>query len=127
MGDGADTFRTPAEAYDRHIGRYGPELAHVLAGRAGVRTGERALDVGCGPGALTAELVARLGADQVAAIDPSRPFAEACGARHPGVDVRVGAAEALPFEDGAFDRTLAQLVVNFMTDPPAGVREMRRV
>src|SRR3954453_6978890 len=118
MGDGADTFRTPAEAYDRHIGRYGPELAHVLAGRAGVTPGERALDVGCGPGALTSELVARLGADHVSAIDPSRPFAEACGARHPGVDVRVGTAEGLPFADATFDCALAQRVVNFMSDAP---------
>src|SRR4051812_18752089 len=127
MGDGADTFRTPAEAYDRHIGRYGPELAHVLAAHAGVAPGMRALDVGCGPGALTAELVTRLGADHVAAIDPSRPFAEACAARHPDVDVRVGAAEALPFADATFDCALAQLVVNFMTDAPAAVRELRRV
>jgi SAM-dependent methyltransferase len=124
---GAATFRAPAEAYDRHIGRYGPELARALIDAAGVRAGERALDVGCGPGALATELVALLGPDQVTAVDPSAPFAEACRARLPGVRVEVGAAEALPFEDAAFDHALAQLVVNFMTDPPAGVREMRRV
>jgi SAM-dependent methyltransferase len=125
--EGAATFRTPAEAYDRHIGRYGAELARALIAAAGVREGDRALDVGCGPGALTGELAARLGADRVAAVDPSEPFAAACAARLPGVRVEVGAAEALPFGDGAFDAALAQLVVNFMTDPEAGVREMRRV
>jgi SAM-dependent methyltransferase len=124
---GAATFRIPAGAYDRHIGRYGPELARALVGAAGVRPGERALDVGCGPGALTSELVSVLGAGHVAAIDPSAPFAQACRERHPGVAVEVGAAEALPFADATFDHALAQLVVNFMTDPPAGVREMRRV
>jgi SAM-dependent methyltransferase len=129
VGDapGAATFRTPAEAYDRHIGRYSGELARALIAAAGVRAGESAVDVGCGPGALTEELVALLGAESVAAVDPSEPFAEACSRRLPGVRVEVAAAEALPFEDAAFGHALAQLVVNFMGDPPAGVREMRRV
>jgi SAM-dependent methyltransferase len=129
MGEapGAATFRTPAEAYDRHIGRYGRELARALIGATGVQPGDSALDVGCGAGALTSELAALLGRGQVTAAEPSAPFAEACRERLPGVDVRVAAAEALPFEDRAFDHALAQLVVNFMTDPPAGVREMRRV
>ena len=83
--------------------------------------------MGCGPGALAAELVARLGAESVAAVDPSPGFAEACRSRLPGVDVRSASAESLPFPDATFDRTLAQLVVNFVTDPPAGVAEMRRV
>jgi len=124
---GAATFRTPAEAYDRHIGRYGGALARALIAAAGIRPGDRALDVGCGPGALTRELAARLGPEHVAAVDPSPPFAAACAERLPGVRVEVAAAEALPFEDGTFDAALAQLVVNFMTDPPAGVRELRRV
>jgi SAM-dependent methyltransferase len=45
----------------------------------------------------------------------------------PEVDVRRSAAEQLPFPDGAFDAALAQLVVHFMTDPVAGLREMGRV
>jgi len=129
MGDpsGAATFRAPAEAYDRHIGRYGRELARALIDAAGVRPGHRALDVGCGPGALTSELRALLGAERVAAVDPSIRFVEACRRRLPGVDVQVASAEALPFDDAAFEHALAQLVVNFMTDPRAGVREMQRV
>jgi SAM-dependent methyltransferase len=124
---GAETFQAPAAAYDRHIGRYSPALARALIAAAGLRPGDRALDVGCGPGALTTELAAALGAEHVAAVDPSPPFAEACRHRLPGVQVEVAAAEALPFGDGSFDHALAQLVVNFMSDPPAGVREMRRV
>jgi SAM-dependent methyltransferase len=116
-----------AEAYDRFMGRYSGPLAPLLAEFAGVAAGERVLDVGCGPGALTAELVRRLGAGSVAAVDPSEPFVEAAKARQPGVDVRRAAAEALPFDDGEFDASLAQLVVHFMADPLAGVAEMARV
>jgi SAM-dependent methyltransferase len=116
-----------ADAYDRHIGRYSGALGRALIAAAEVREGERALDVGCGPGGLTTELVAVLGPDNVAAVDPSPPFVAAAGARLPGVDVRVAPAEALPFPDGTFDVALAQLVLNFMSDPVAGVRELRRV
>jgi SAM-dependent methyltransferase len=121
------TFAVAAESYDRFMGRYSMPLAPLLADFAGVGQGQRVVDVGCGPGALTTELVTRLGSAAVAAVDPSEPFVEAARARHPGVDVRRAAAEELPFEDGAFDAALAQLVVHFMTDPVAGLREMARV
>ncbi len=124
---GAETFRASADAYDRLVGRYSPRLASALIGFAGVEPGMSALDVGCGPGALTGELAARLGADRVSAADPSQPFVQACRARHPGVEVVQAPAEGLPFGDGTFDAVLSQLVVNFMGDPQAGVREMARV
>jgi SAM-dependent methyltransferase len=89
--------------------------------------GQRVLDVGCGPGALTAELVRRLGPDSVNAIDPSESFVAAVRQRLPEVDIRLASAEQLPFEDGAFDVAMAQLVVQFMNDPVAGLREMARV
>ena len=120
-------FAAPAEHYDRFMGRYAPALAVALADAAGVEGGMRVVDVGCGPGGLTHELVRRTGADRVAAIDPAPQFAEACRERHPGADVRVGAAEALPWADGAFDVALSQLVIGFMRDPDAGVAEMCRV
>jgi SAM-dependent methyltransferase len=120
-------FAVAAEAYDRFMGRYSTPLAPLLAGFAGVRAGQRVLDVGCGPGALTAELVQRLGPSEVFAVDPSEPFVEAARERNPGVDVRRAAAEQLPFPDDAFDTSLAQLVVHFMADPVAGLSEMARV
>ena len=121
------SFAVSADAYDRFMGRYSVQLAPGLADLARVRAGQRALDVGCGPGALTAELVRRLGPQAVAACDPSEPFVAAAGERHPGVDVRLAAAEELPYPDDTFDVTIAQLVVHFMTDPIAGLAEMARV
>jgi SAM-dependent methyltransferase len=120
-------FRTSADAYDRFVGRYSPQLAAALVDFAGLEPGMRVLDVGCGPGALTAELAGRLGARNVVAADPSEPFAQACRSRVPEVNVVVAGAEQLPFEDGGFDAVLSQLVVNFIADPPDGVREMARV
>ena len=121
------SFDVAAEAYDRFMGRYSRLLSPQLADLAGVHGGQRAIDVGCGPGALTKELVARLGAASVTAVDPSAPFVEAARARHPGVEVHHASAEELPFADDTFDASLAQLVVHFMSDPVAGLAEMRRV
>lgn len=109
------------------MGRYSAPLAPLLADLAGVTSSHRVLDVGCGPGALTAELVRRVGAARVAAVDPSPSFVDAARTRHPGVDVQVATAEQLPYADASFDLVLAQLVVHFMADPDAGVREMVRV
>ena len=120
-------FDVAAERYDRFMGRYSSLLSSQMAGLAAVRPGERALDVGCGPGALTAELAARLGPEAVSAVDPSEPFVAAARLRNPGVDVRRATAEDLPFESGSFDASLAQLVVHFMSDPVAGLSEMARV
>ena len=120
-------FTVDPDAYDRFMGRYSLLLAPQLADLAAVSAGQRVLDVGCGPGALTAELVKRVGAAAVSAVDPSEPFVAAAEERHPGVDVRRAAAEQLPFEDAEFDATLAQLVVLYMENPTAGVEEMVRV
>ena len=120
-------FDVAADAYDRFMGVWSRPLASAFADFAGIEPGMRALDVGSGPGSLTAELVARLGATNVASVDPSEPFVAAVAARYPGVDVRRGAAEALPHPDATFDAALAQLVVHFMTDPVSGLREMARV
>ena len=121
------SFDVSADAYLRFMGRYSEPLAVQFAGLAGVRPGQRVLDVGCGPGALTAELVRLTGAAAVSAVEPSASFTDAVRERLPGVDVRQTAAEQLPFPDGTFDAALAQLVVHFMTDPVRGLREMSRV
>jgi SAM-dependent methyltransferase len=121
------TFAVAADSYDRFMGRYSVQLAPQLAALAEVARGQRVLDVGCGPGALTTELVRLLGPEAVTAVDPSEPFVAAARERHPGVTVELAPAEQLPFADDSFDAALAQLVVHFMTDPVAGLVEMARV
>src|SRR3954451_15419287 len=121
------SFDVPADAYLRFMGRYSRPLAQQYVDLLQVGAGERVLDVGCGPGVLTEPLVERCGADQVAAVDPSPSFVDAMRVRFPGLDVRRGTAEELPYPDDSFDAALAQLVVHFMSDPVAGLREMGRV
>jgi SAM-dependent methyltransferase len=125
--DDVATFLAPADAYDAHVGRYGAALAAALIDAGGIPSGARALDVGCGPGALTVALAGRLGASRVAAVDPSEPFVAACRAHVPRADVRMASAQALPFDDASFDAVLSQLVVNFLSDAPRAVAEMARV
>lgn len=124
---GCPAFVVAAEGYDQLMGRYLPSLGPVFADAAGITGGLRVLDVGCGPGGLTGELARRVGGAAVAALDPSPPFVQACRERHPGVDVRIGVAEQLPFDDGQFDAALACLVVGFLSDAHAGIVEMSRV
>ncbi|MGH3496208.1 MAG: class I SAM-dependent methyltransferase [Nocardioidaceae bacterium] len=121
------TFDVTADAYTRFMGRYSQPLARLFLEFAQAQKGQRALDVGCGPGALTEQLVERLGPAAVAAVDPSASFVAALRQRLPSVDVRSGVAEQLPFAGDSFDLALAQLVVHFMTDPVAGIVEMARV
>ena len=125
--EGARSFRVDGAAYDRFMGRYSVPLAERFADAAGITAGLTALDVGCGPGALTAVLVDRLGAGAVTACDPSEDFVAACGARHPGVRVVPARAESLPFEVAEFDAVLAQLVLPFVSDPVAALDEFVRV
>lgn len=113
--------------YERRIGRYGGALAEALIDVTGVREGHEALDVGCGSGALAERLVARLGAGNVSAVDPSPEALAACRARLPALDAQAGFAEDLPFADERFDAVLAQLVFGFVEDGAAAAAEMRRV
>ena len=121
----SELFRVGGDAYDDFMGRYSVRLAPLFADFAGVEAGRRALDVGAGTGALTAELLTRGVA--VAAVDPSPDFVTVLRERFPNLEVEEAPAESLPFGAGVFDVALAQLVVAFVTDASAAVAEMARV
>jgi SAM-dependent methyltransferase len=123
----SEMFGGAAAVYDRFVGRYGIPLARATCEQVGVVSGWRALDVGCGTGALTAALADLLGPENVVGVDPSESFVEAARSRVPGAQILLGSAESLPFPDGEFDTAIAQLVVPFMSDAPGGLAEMRRV
>jgi ubiquinone/menaquinone biosynthesis C-methylase UbiE len=125
--EGARTFGVEGSTYDSFMGRYSSPLGDRFADAAGVRKGQTAVDVGCGPGALTGVLAERLGSASVAACDPAPGFVADCSRRHPGVHLEVGRAEALPFESDHFDHAMAQLVLHFVSDPEAAAGEMMRV
>ncbi|MET1061547.1 MAG: methyltransferase domain-containing protein [Aeromicrobium sp.] len=120
-------FETTRTAYDRYMGRYSDRLAVSFLSFTGGEPGQRALDVGCGPGALTQALATGLGATHVAAADPSTLYVAACAARVPGADVRRAVAADLPWAGGEFDLVVSQLVLNFLPDPAVGLAEMLRV
>lgn len=125
--EGARTFAVMGSTYDSFMGRYSVPLAELFANAAAVSRGSTVLDVGCGPGALTGVLVSRLGSSAVRACDPSPSFRDACAERHPGVTVKLGRAESIPFEGQIVTHALAQLVLHFVSDPSQAATEMARV
>jgi SAM-dependent methyltransferase len=120
-------FSGSSDAYDRFMGRYSTQLGARFADFAGVQAPQRVLDVGAGTGALTEELVRRVGEENVAAAEPSPDYSATLRTRFPDVDVRDAPAEELPWEDDSFDSSLAQLVVVFLNDAPHATRELARV
>src|SRR5829696_7535853 len=96
---GTASFKAGADAYARHVGRYTDGLARLFIDAIGVEPGQRALDIGCGPGAVTAALADTLGAEHVSAVDPTTHFVAACRELGHGSDVRKSAAERMPLDD----------------------------
>ncbi|MEO6471760.1 MAG: methyltransferase domain-containing protein [Aeromicrobium sp.] len=121
------SFSLSRDANDRYMGRYSDKVASAIVSFAGIESGMRVLDVGCGPGALTEVLSNFLGEESVAAVDPSEAFIAACKDRVPGAEVQKASAGSLPWPDGTFDAVVSQLVLNFLPDADAGVEEMCRV
>jgi SAM-dependent methyltransferase len=120
---------TAGDAYERFMGRWSRLLAPQLVAFAGVRDGERVLDVGTGTGSLASALEQAGPKIQVVGIDPSEGFIRYAqkNARSSRASFELGDAQALKFPDASFDRTLSLLVMNFIPDHAKAINEMRRV
>ena len=118
-----------ATAYEQLMGRWSKKLAPLFIDFAGLAGGERIVDVGCGAGSLTFALARTADLREIVAIDYSAVFVEEAIRRNSDPRVKIRQADAcnLPFEDGAFDRSLALLVLHFVPDAGKAVAEMRRV
>ena len=118
-------FNVSDTAYDNFMGRYSVRLAPVFADFAGIEAGQRVARRRRGHRRADAGARApRRGRRRRRPVAAVRRGAER---RFPGIDVKAAPAEELPWPDESFDAALAQLVVTFMNDAPAGVAEMRRV
>ncbi len=118
-----------ADGYERLMGRWSQRLAPRLLEFAGVRDGDRVLDVGAGTGSLPLAVLAATRRSEVVGIDPSGPYITFARSRtsDPRVRFEVGDAQALSHPDASFDKTLALLVMNFIPDARTAAAEMRRV
>jgi SAM-dependent methyltransferase len=114
-----------AAGYGALTGKITAHVAGPLLDAAGVGAGTTVLDVGCGHGDLCAAAAAR-GA-QPTGVDLAEGMVDAARAAHPDLTFRVADAEALPFDDGAFDAALGAFVVNHLPHPERGAAELARV
>ena len=110
-----------AGTYDALMARVTAVAIEPLLDAAAVGPGMRVLDVGCGPGALSAAAAAR-GA-HVTGVDLAEGMLAEARRRHPEIEFVRADAEALPFADGAFDVALGAFLVNHL--PDAETRDRR--
>lgn len=117
------------EAYERYVGRWSRRVAERFLDALDVSERAAWADVGCGTGALVAVILARRNPAAVAGVDSSAQFIEQARRRvnDPRARFEVGDATRLPWPDATFDGTVSGLVLNFVPDPAAMVREMARV
>jgi SAM-dependent methyltransferase len=131
------TTATQAEAkmfamsagYERFMGRWSRILAPPFIAFAGVKDGDRVLDVGTGTGSVASTVEANMPKSEILGIDPSAGFIAHAqkNAKSTRAHFEVGDAQALKFKDASFDRTLSLLVMNFIPDHNKAIAEMRRV
>lgn len=115
--------------YERFMGRWSRLLAPMLVEFAGVRDGDKVLDVGTGTGSLASAVAASRPKSEIVGIDPSKGFIQFAAKQQNAERSRfeVGDAQALRFGDASFDHAIALLVMNFIPDHEKALGEMRRV
>jgi SAM-dependent methyltransferase len=132
QGSGGGAARwAKGDAYERYLGRWSARVAPKFVRWLGAPEGAAWLDVGCGSGALSRAILDADGSSKVSVcgVDPSSGFVQTAQAlsADPRARFRVASAEELPFGAGEFGLVVSGLVLNFLPDPVAGLREMARV
>jgi ubiquinone/menaquinone biosynthesis C-methylase UbiE len=118
-----------SDAYERYMGRWSRQVAPVFTSWLAPAPGGRWVDIGCGTGILTSAILAACRPSEVLGIDSSALFLQAAAARvpDPRVSFRQGDAQALAEPDDGFDIAVSGLVLNFLPDKAAAIREMARI
>jgi len=129
VGDAEAKMFARSAGYERFMGRWSRLLAPQLVAFAGVKDGDRVLDVGAGTGSFGSAVEARMPSSRIDGIDPSAGFIAYAKktAKSDRAHYEVGDAQAMKFADASFDNTAALLVMNFVPDHNKAIAEMRRV
>jgi SAM-dependent methyltransferase len=116
-------------AYERVMGAWSQLAGDVFLDWLAPASGQRWIDIGCGSGAFTEQLMQRCRPVEVQGVDPSEGQIAFARTRQgaAGAQFRQGDAMALPFEADRFEAAVMALVIFFVPDPARGVAEMVRV
>lgn len=126
--EGQDAW-TSGSAYESYVGRWSRLVATAFLDWLAVSPGSSWLEVGCGTGVLTDEIVRTMSPARVTALDASAAYVDFARARvkDPHATFEVGDARALPHADHSVDAVVSGLVLNFVPQPASAVQQMRRV
>lgn len=124
---GADRWNS-GDAYEPYVGRWSRLVAREFLRWLAVPPGGRWLDVGCGTGALSQEILTHAAPHEVVGIDPSTAYVAFARERvnDPRARFEIGDAQALQAATAAYDAVVAGLVLNFVRRPDKAVAEMAR-
>jgi SAM-dependent methyltransferase len=129
QGSGSSYHATDGAAYEWFLGRWSRRLAGPLLDFAGFPGDGALLDVGCATGSVANTMAGRWPGRRIVAVDIAAPYVAFARSRPASDRVAFAVADAvrLPHGDASFDGAAAQLVLNFVSDPVAALREMQRV
>lgn len=123
----SDTWER-GDPYEQYVGRWSRQVAPRFLSWLSVPPNRRWLDVGCGTGALSAAILDGCSPLSVVGVEPSEGFLEKAREHLAGrALLRRGTAAQIPLEDGTVDVVVSGLVLNFVPDGRAALREMARV